>query len=88
MPRPVSLSEDQVLRLGAGASGALFLGSGLLAADLASEHMRSLGVICGVATQPHCGWCAAAVALGLASLAAFAWSMRPAPRPRQDLLDA
>lgn len=69
LPRP---SEDQVVRAGAALVGVVLTASAALAADLAQEHMRTLGMICGASPHPHCGWCFGAASLGLAGLAAFA----------------
>ena len=77
--RPLSLPrEDQVLRLGAAAIGAVLTASAVLAADLAREHMLIIGVICGAGPVPHCGWCYGAASLGLAGLAAFVFAAKPA----------
>ncbi|MBJ7408923.1 MAG: hypothetical protein JHD15_00955 [Phenylobacterium sp.] len=70
-------SEDQVMRLGAALTGVVLSASAALAADLAQEHMRTLGVICGASPHPHCGWCFGAVGLGLAGLTAFVLALRP-----------
>lgn len=70
-------TEDQVLRLGAALAGVLLSASAALSADLAAQHMRVLGVICGASPHPHCGWCYGAVSLGLAGLTAFAYAVRP-----------
>jgi len=56
----------------------LFAWAGV-AALLARAHMAAEGVICGAAV-PHCGWCYAAAALGLAGLSALALAVRPRPR--------
>lgn len=69
---------DAALRLGLAGAGAALLASAALAARLAFEHMALLGEICGAST-PHCGWCAATVALAAAGLASLAWAARPAP---------
>lgn len=69
--------EDQVMRLGAGLVGVVLTASAALAADLAAQHMRTLGVICGASPHPHCGWCFGAASLGLAGLAAFAMALVP-----------
>lgn len=70
-------SEDQVMRLGAALTGVMLSASAALAADLAQEHMRILGVVCGASPHPHCGWCFGAVGLGLAGLTAFAVAIKP-----------
>jgi|GEM_PF-2878648 len=70
--------EDQVMRLGAALVGIVLTASAALAADLALEHMRTLGVICGASPHPHCGWCFGAASLGLAGLAAFVFAATPA----------
>ncbi len=73
--------EDAILRLGSALVAAIMLLSAKLAAELAREHMASLGVICGVDPHPHCGWCYAAVALFLAGLAGLAVALRPPQLP-------
>ena len=70
--------EDRVMRLGAALIGAVLTASAVLAADLAREHMRVLGVICGADAHPHCAWCYGAASLGLAGLAAFVMALAPA----------
>lgn len=87
LPAPRPLTEDQVLRLGAGVAGVVLAASAALATELAIEHMRLLGIICGAESQPHCGWCYGAVGLGLAGLTAFAYALRPAA-PRRAALKA
>lgn len=77
MRRPDPLSESQILRLGAGLTGAVLLASAALAADLARQHMAAIGVICGAASHPHCPWCYVAVGLAVAGLAAIAAAIRP-----------
>lgn len=77
MRRPDPLSESQILRLGAGLTGAVLLASAALAADLAREHMAAIGEICGAASHPHCPWCYVAVGLAVAGLAAIAAAIRP-----------
>lgn len=79
MRRRLALDESLILRLGAGVIGLVLLAAGSLAASLAGEHMIQLGTICGGGAQPHCGWCYAAVGLGLAGLAAFALAARRPP---------
>lgn len=56
----------------------LFAWAGV-AALIARAHMAAEGVICGGAV-PHCGWCYAAAALGLAGVSASALFVRPRPR--------
>ncbi|MBL8770919.1 MAG: hypothetical protein JNK30_06010 [Phenylobacterium sp.] len=76
MPTPV-VSEDLILRLGVGLTGATLLGGSALAADLAQLHMAALGTICGASTNPHCGWCLGAVGLALAGLTALGFATAP-----------
>lgn len=77
MHRPAGLTEDHGFRLLAALSGLTLTGAALSAADLAREHAATLDVVCGVATQPHCGWCYGAAALGLAALTAFVAALQP-----------
>jgi hypothetical protein len=84
MRRLTPSAEDFAFRAGAGTVGGVLLASAGLAADFAREHMALVGVICGQAAVPHCGWCYAAAGLFLAGLASFAVALaseRPAVRP-------
>ena len=86
MRNRAGFGEDAILRVGAILVAAIMLLSARLAAELAREHMASLGAICGAAPHPHCGWCYAAAALFLAALAACAVALRPPqmrPSPRR-----
>lgn len=73
-----AVDEHTILGWSAGLTGLLLLASAGLAAGLAADHMTRLGVICG-ASPPHCGWCDAAVGLGLSGLAAFTVALRAIP---------
>lgn len=66
------LSEDTLLRIGAGLAGVLFLAGSALAAGLAAQHMAALGTLCGASRHPHCSWCLGAVGLAAAGLTALA----------------
>lgn len=61
--------------------GAVLMGAGAVSAELAWLHARAMdaqGLLCG-ASEPHCAWCALAVA-GLTAGAATLWlAFRPAP---------
>lgn len=82
MRRQPHPNEDCVFRAGLGVVGGVLLASAGLAADLARDHMRLIGTICGAGAEPHCGWCYGAAALVLSALAAFAVALRPAlPNP-------
>ncbi len=70
---------DHRATLAAGMLGFTLTASAAFAADLAREHMLSLGTICG-AEVAHCGWCYAAVPFGLAGASAFAAAVRPVLR--------
>jgi hypothetical protein len=74
LPHP---AEDRAFRAAAGTVGGILLASSGIAADLAREHMALLGVICGQAAVPHCGWCYAASGLLLAGLTALAVALAP-----------
>jgi hypothetical protein len=69
--------EDTVLRLGSGLIGLILTTAAYLSAELARDHMASLGTMCGAGPHPHCGWCYSAASLLLVGLAAFAHATRP-----------
>ena len=69
-------AEDRILPLTAGLAGFALTAASAFCADLSADHMARLGSICG-AQAPHCGWCYAAVAFGLAGASAFAAALRP-----------
>ena len=73
-----AIDEQTILRWGYALAGLMFLAAAVLSAELALDHMTGLGVICGAAAA-HCGWCYAAAASALMSLAALAAAFRPAP---------
>lgn len=77
MRRPVD--EQSILRWGVGLNGLLLLIAASFAADMAAQHMRALGVICG-GSAPHCGWCYAAAAFALSGVAALAGALLPTAR--------
>jgi len=81
MSRPSILSEARAFRLGTGMIGAALMASAVLATDLAREHIRLLGEVCGPRSDPHCGWCYAAASLFLGGLAAFAIASTPIRAP-------
>ncbi|MDP3852448.1 hypothetical protein [Phenylobacterium sp.] len=70
--------------LDAGAvAGALCLLASAGSAALAWAHMRAIdqmGIICGAPLEPHCGWCASALILGLFGVALGAGTPRLARR--------
>ena len=65
-----------------GMTGAMLLASAGRCARAAADHAMALGTICGGDSAPHCGWCAATVALALAGVTALTLALRPRPRLR------
>lgn len=62
-----------------GVVGGLCLLASAGSAALAWAHMRAIeqmGVICGATPEPHCGWCASALVLGLFGVALVAGTPR------------
>lgn len=68
LPRPVAPL--------AGLAAPTFAAWAVIAADIGRVQMSAQGVICGAAT-PHCAWCYAAAALGLAAVSALMVAVRP-----------
>jgi hypothetical protein len=81
MRRAANAIEQQLMALGAAATGVLFTAGAALAAEQAQAHMLALGTICGAGSHPHCGGCFGAAGLGMAGLAGFVAALRLSPRP-------
>jgi hypothetical protein len=76
--RPTLLTSAQAIRLSAGLIGAGMLVEAGHAASAAQAHMALTGAICGTANAAaHCGWCYAAVALGVTGFAALLLAVWP-----------
>ncbi len=75
--RPRDIPEERAFRLVASLTGMILGAAALVAADLARGHMALVGAVCGVAAQPHCGWCVTAAGLTLAALSAVVIAVRP-----------
>jgi hypothetical protein len=77
MPR-LRFDMDRTTRLLAALGGGVMLYAAGVAAHHARLHMAIMGTLCGSSpNDPHCGWCLAAVSLGLAALTAVIFAVRP-----------